>query len=60
MNAHMLKSLLICFAFLIAQLVLLNHIDNRINASSQSAREIVATFHATQRERKDDEELPTS
>nr|WP_300309530.1 hypothetical protein [Halomonas sp.] len=56
----MLKSLLICFAFLVAQLVLLNHIDNRINASSQSAREIVSTFQATQRERKDDEELPTS
>ncbi|QRG26809.1 hypothetical protein [Halomonas binhaiensis] len=56
----MLKSLLICFSFLVAQLVLLNHIDNRINASSQSAREIVSAPHAAQRERKDDEKLPTS
>ncbi|MFM9270160.1 hypothetical protein ACJ7V3_07840 [Halomonas elongata] len=54
-GAKMIKGIVICFAFLVVQLLLLNQIDNRLNAASRDVRQASSVTHVAQREGKEEE-----
>lgn len=41
-NLAMIKGIVLCFAFLFAQLVVLHHIDSRLNGNAHDARQVVS------------------
>ncbi|SJK83835.1 uncharacterized protein HELO_3279A [Halomonas elongata DSM 2581] len=51
----MIKGIVICFAFLVVQLLVLGQIDNRLNSASRDVRQASSVTHVTQREGREEE-----
>lgn len=49
----MIKGVIFCVCFLVVQLMVLSHIDNRLNSSPKEARQVVTTTPAVNREEKE-------
>ncbi len=56
----MIKGVIFCVCFLVVQLMVLSHIDNRLSPSSKDARQVVTTTPAVNREKKDEKDARPS
>ncbi|SEM37685.1 hypothetical protein SAMN05192556_10190 [Halomonas caseinilytica] len=50
----MIKGFIICFAFLVVQLMVLSHIDNRQNQASRDVRPSSPVVYSSHREEKEE------
>ncbi|WP_186764388.1 hypothetical protein [Pistricoccus aurantiacus] len=52
----MIKGLVFCFAFLVAQLLVLHYIDGRFQSNSKDARQVTTTTTVIQRDEETEDQ----